>query len=96
MYFVTNSINANNIHINNEINKLMFSRDFNNIILPFLDDLIVDVNYHSLKSDIENLLGTPKKKGQRWIKYEIEDKYLHFEFGLNDKLSLITIGSLKL
>ena len=23
---------------------------------PFLDDLIVDVNYHSLKSDIENLL----------------------------------------
>ena len=27
MYFVTNSTNANNIHINNEINKLMFSRD---------------------------------------------------------------------
>ena len=41
MYFVTNSTNANNIHINNEINKLMFSRDFNNIILPFLDDLII-------------------------------------------------------
>ena len=63
---------------------------------PFLDDLIVNVNYDSLKSDIENLLGTPEKKGQKWIKYEIEDNYLHFEFGLNDKLSLITIGSLKL
>ncbi|MGE8654469.1 MAG: hypothetical protein ACN6NV_12125 [Acinetobacter gandensis] len=62
---------------------------------PFLDDLIVGISYDSSKSEIEKLLGPSRKQGQKWIKYEMENKYLHFEFGLNDKLNLITVGNLK-
>lgn len=62
---------------------------------PFLDDLIVGVNYDSSKSEVEKLLGPSRRQGQKWIKYEMENKYLHFEFGPNDKLNLITIGNLK-
>jgi len=82
----------------NDTLKVVFIYIQNNdeyVKYPFLDDLIVDVNYDSTKLDIEKLLGPPEKKGQKWIKYEMENKYLHFEFGLDSKLSLITIGSLK-
>lgn len=62
---------------------------------PFLDDLVVGASYDSSKFEIEKLLGPSRRQGQKWIKYEMENKYLHFEFGLNDKLNLITIGESK-
>ncbi|TPS75543.1 hypothetical protein [Acinetobacter baumannii] len=62
---------------------------------PFLDDFILGVNYESSKTDIEKILGIAEKKGQKWVKYRLANKYLHFEFGDDEKLNLITIGGVK-
>ena len=62
---------------------------------PFLDELISGLTYQSSPEDIINILGNIEKKGKsangNYIRFKYGDKYIHFEFDGNDKLSLITL-----
>ena len=62
---------------------------------PFLDKLISGLTYQSSPEDIINILGNLEKKGKssngNYVRFKYDDKYIHFEFDENNKLSLITL-----
>ena len=62
---------------------------------PFLDELISGLTYQSSPEDIINILGNLEKKGKssngNYVRFKYDDKYIHFEFDENNKLSLITL-----
>lgn len=58
-----------------------------------VDSLIEGINIYSNALDVIKLLGSPNLSGNKWIKYEVnKNKYIHFEFDVNDELKQITLG----
>lgn len=57
---------------------------------PFLESLLIGINYHSSLQDVVNLLGKPEIRKNNWVRYKLDNEYIHFEFK-NEALSMITI-----
>ncbi|MDO5091176.1 MAG: hypothetical protein Q4D61_06480 [Cardiobacteriaceae bacterium] len=62
---------------------------------PFLAELIHGIHNQSTHKNIKDIIGTPEKEGDSpngsYLRYQYEEKYIHFEFDKKNELSLITL-----
>ncbi|KGQ69426.1 hypothetical protein OA57_11660 [Chelonobacter oris] len=57
---------------------------------PFLNTLVNGISYFSSIVNVVSLLGAPERQGMNWVRYKLDEKYIHFEFK-NKILNMITI-----
>ena len=58
---------------------------------PFLEQLLGELNNKFSQSDLMVKFGKPEAYSDNWIRYRINNKYVHFEFNELNELSQITL-----
>ena len=58
---------------------------------PFLEQLFGKLNNKFSQSDLMVKFGKPEAYSDNWIRYRINNKYVHFEFNELKELSQITL-----
>lgn len=58
---------------------------------PFLEQLFGELNNKFSQNDLMVKFGKPEAYSDNWIRYSINNKYIHFEFNELKELSQITL-----
>ena len=89
-YHFNNNVDFSFLEKNNErILESIFIYLHNGKVYPYIKNLIVGLKEYTQES-ITKLLGAPYDEGEYWLKYKIQEKFIHFEF--NGSYSLVQIS----
>ena len=58
---------------------------------PFLEQLFLELDNKFTQNDLIVKFGKPEAYSDNWIRYSINNKYIHFEFNDLKELSQITL-----